>query len=98
MPNASATWSRSCRPTPRTSSCRCTRTTATKSPRREKRMSYKPLFEPPEQQPALTLDDHRRGDLRDGAVYVYDPDIRIAVNVALATDRPLLISGPAGSG
>jgi MoxR-like ATPase len=61
-------------------------------------MTYTPLFEAPEQQPPLTVDDHRRGDLRDGAVYVYNPDIKMAVNVALATDRPLLISGPAGSG
>ena len=38
------------------------------------------------------------GDRRDGKVYVYDDDIVLAVNVALAIRRPLLISGPAGSG
>lgn len=38
------------------------------------------------------------GDRRDGSVYVYAPDIVLAVNVALAVGRPLLISGPPGSG
>ena len=38
------------------------------------------------------------GDRRDGKVYVYDDDIVLAVNVALATGRPLLVSGPPGSG
>jgi len=38
------------------------------------------------------------GDRRDGMVYVYDPEIVLAVNVALAIRRPLLISGPPGSG
>ena len=38
------------------------------------------------------------GDRRDGKVYVYDDDIVLAVNVALAIRRPLLISGPPGSG
>jgi MoxR-like ATPase len=42
------------------------------------------------------------GDRRDGFVYVYgDPkssEIVLAVNVALATGRPLLVRGPSGSG
>jgi MoxR-like ATPase len=38
------------------------------------------------------------GDRRDGKVYVYDDEIVLAVNVALAIRRPLLISGPPGSG
>jgi MoxR-like ATPase len=38
------------------------------------------------------------GDRRDGSVYVYAPEIILAVNVALAVGRPLLISGPPGSG
>jgi MoxR-like ATPase len=38
-------------------------------------------------------------DRRDGAVYVYhDDDIALAVNTALVTGRPLLISGPSGCG
>jgi MoxR-like ATPase len=36
---------------------------------------------------------------RDGDVYVYhDDDVVLAVNVALATQRPLLLNGPSGSG
>ena len=38
------------------------------------------------------------GDRRDGSVYVYSDDIVLAVNVALAVGRPLLVSGPPGSG
>jgi MoxR-like ATPase len=39
------------------------------------------------------------GDQRFGDVYVYHhPDIELAVQVALATERPLLVAGPAGSG
>ena len=41
----------------------------------------------------------KRGqDLRDGSVYVYEDDITLAVRVALATGRPLLLLGPPGSG
>ncbi|MCL4205481.1 MAG: MoxR family ATPase [Pirellulaceae bacterium] len=39
------------------------------------------------------------GDERRGRVYVYhDDDIMLAVNVAWATGRPLLVSGPSGCG
>lgn len=38
------------------------------------------------------------GDRRDGRVYVHDGRIRAAVRVALATGRPLLLRGEAGSG
>ncbi len=39
------------------------------------------------------------GDDRDGKTYVYHrSDIALAVNVALATRRPLLLSGPSGCG
>jgi len=38
------------------------------------------------------------GDRRDGLVYVYDEKIELAVNVALATGRPLLVRGPSGCG
>src|SRR5687767_11401181 len=38
------------------------------------------------------------GDRRDASVYVYDDHIRMAVNVALAAERPLLVTGPPGSG
>lgn len=35
---------------------------------------------------------------RDGSAYVYQPDIILAVNVALATRRPLLVAGAPGAG
>src|SRR5215469_2387146 len=37
-------------------------------------------------------------DLRDGSVYVYEELITLAVRVALAIGRPLLLLGPPGSG
>lgn len=38
------------------------------------------------------------GDRRDGSVYVYSPEIVLAVRVAQATNRPLLIRGGPGNG
>ncbi|MHB9109947.1 MAG: AAA family ATPase [Armatimonadota bacterium] len=38
------------------------------------------------------------GDRRDGKIYRYQPDIKLAVNVAFATGRPLLVLGPSGCG
>ena len=38
------------------------------------------------------------GDSRRAPVYVYTEEIILAVNVALATRRPLLVRGPSGSG
>ncbi len=38
------------------------------------------------------------GDRRDGLVYVYNDKIELAVNVALATGRPMLVRGPSGGG
>jgi MoxR-like ATPase len=38
------------------------------------------------------------GDRRDGQVYVHDAPLRLAVRVAIATARPLLLRGVAGSG
>jgi MoxR-like ATPase len=38
------------------------------------------------------------GDRRDGQVYVYNERIELAVNVSLATGRPLLVRGPSGCG
>jgi len=40
----------------------------------------------------------RKGDQRDGSVYAPTPQIRTAVQVALITGRPLLLSGPPGCG
>jgi MoxR-like ATPase len=61
-------------------------------------MAYAKLFDPPLE--AVLGDPAERGpgDRRDGLVYVYDERTILAVNVALATDRPLLVCGPAGSG
>ncbi len=58
-------------------------------------MAYNPLFSPP---PAKPLTAARPGDRRDGCVYLYTPEITLAVNVALATTRPLLVRGPSGGG
>ena len=38
------------------------------------------------------------GDQRAEPIYVYDEDLILAVNVALATRRPLLVRGPSGAG
>lgn len=64
-------------------------------------MNYYKLFAPPppeEIPPATSASLGPKGDRRDGLDYLYSDDIRIKVNVALATGRPLLVSGPSGSG
>jgi MoxR-like ATPase len=38
------------------------------------------------------------GDRRDGLVYLYSEELELAINIALATKRPLLLRGPSGSG
>ncbi|HEX3528608.1 MAG TPA: MoxR family ATPase [Thermoanaerobaculia bacterium] len=58
-------------------------------------MGYQPIFNPP---PAEPLPADRPGDRRDGSVYLYTPEIELAVNVALAAGRPLLVRGPSGGG
>ena len=61
-------------------------------------MSPLTRFEPtesrliPDQEPAAGR------DVRDGSVYVFTPPTVLAVQVALATGRPLLLGGPPGSG
>jgi MoxR-like ATPase len=47
-------------------------------------------------EPALAPE--RRGDLRDGRVYVVTHEISTAIKVAIVTGRPLLISGAPGCG
>lgn len=71
-------------------------------------MPYEKIFDPDKQAKAIKgttqQDPPRTGDRRDGKVYVYEDtaagvdEIVLAVNVALATCRPLLIYGPPGSG
>lgn len=63
-------------------------------------MNYKKEFDP--DNPVTPVTDKAAtaavGDRRDGAIYVYRDDIVLAVNIALATGRPLLLRGPSGSG
>lgn len=60
---------------------------------------YEPIFDD-RKSPALCrpLASTEIADRAPAAEYVFDDDIRLAVNLALATNRPLLISGPSGSG
>ena len=62
-------------------------------------LSYKPLFDPDDpgdrEIPELRL---KEGDSEADPVYVYTDLIKLAVNVALATGRPLLLRGDPGSG
>lgn len=63
-------------------------------------MDYRKEFDPA---PTVILPAARAhadggGDAQDGAVYVYTDRIVLAVNVALATSRPLLLRGLPGSG
>ena len=65
-------------------------------------MTYKKLFDPKPIGTTSRVDRNSSvapfGDRRDGAVYVYTEKIVLAVNVALATGRLLLVRGPTGSG
>ena len=65
-------------------------------------MSYKKMFDPRPLQ-FVTNDQPEKaslqmGDRQDKNIYVYTEKITLAVNVALATTRPLLVRGPSGSG
>lgn len=63
-------------------------------------MAYKKLFAPDKVLSYAADGDAPAGvgDQREGSVYVYTDEIILAVNVALATRRPLLVRGPSGSG
>jgi MoxR-like ATPase len=54
------------------------------------------MFEapPPEAMPP----GRSRHDRRDGTGYIWNADLELAVNIALATERPLLVRGPSGTG
>src|SRR5262245_38875563 len=76
-----------------------------RSPRRHRDGSGVPMtdyatdFSPQHFRLETSSDATPRGqDVRDGSVYVFDDDITLAVRVALATGRPLLLLGPPGSG
>lgn len=60
---------------------------------------YQPIFDDRERKPLRR--EPKVSEVADRAAaadYVFDDDIRLAVNLALATSRPLLVSGPSGSG
>ncbi|HEX7153096.1 MAG TPA: AAA family ATPase [Thermoanaerobaculia bacterium] len=61
-------------------------------------MAYNRTFQREKPVPENVVPRSKAGDRRDGAVYVYDEKIELAVNVAIATARPLLVGGPSGSG
>jgi MoxR-like ATPase len=62
-------------------------------------LQYVKLFDPKNELPGDDpLPGEGLGDRREDAEYVYTPQIVLAVNVSLATSRPLLVRGPAGSG
>jgi MoxR-like ATPase len=62
-------------------------------------MAYTRLFDPAAAAPLdLSAGGQRLGDQVEQAPYVYEESIVLAINVALATGRPLLISGEPGAG
>ncbi len=65
-------------------------------------MSYKKIFDPKPLAQDLRskdeLEDVYLGDRRDGKIYIYTESLVLAINVALATGRPLLLRGSPGCG
>lgn len=72
-------------------------------------MNYRRLFDPKGEnsknaenkedlRPQEDSGQYHAGDRRDGMLYLYNDDTILAVNVALATGRPLLVTGPPGCG
>jgi MoxR-like ATPase len=62
-------------------------------------MAYTRLFNPDALAPSdLSEGGQRLGDQVEQVPYVYEEPITLAINVALATGRPLLISGEPGAG
>jgi len=60
-------------------------------------MSYTKLFDPDRRVQKATGQEIALGDRAD-VDYVYPPKAVLAINLALATQRPLLVSGPSGCG
>jgi MoxR-like ATPase len=61
-----------------------------------RRLEYRRIFDP---QPVDVRDGASEADLDDASVYVFDDEaLVLAVNVAVAAGRCLLVLGPAGSG
>jgi MoxR-like ATPase len=62
-------------------------------------VTQKKYFDPPAEWTAENAAPHGSIDRRDGSVYVFHaPKLRLAVNVALVTGRPLFVRGGSGSG
>lgn len=63
-------------------------------------LQFKPAFFDPLSRPDAVQDEHGQIAVPGpgGATYVYSPSIVLAVNVALATHRPLLLAGSPGTG
>lgn len=62
-------------------------------------MSYTPLFSPHSSaKKDISTAASTPGDYAPAEVYVYTDEITLALNVALATGRPLLVRGTSGSG
>lgn len=64
----------------------------------EPKFSYKKIFDPGGVHRPKRQDGTEPGDQRSRPVYVYTDEITLAVNVGLATRRPLLVRGPSGTG
>jgi MoxR-like ATPase len=61
-------------------------------------MQYRKTFSPKATETFAEQAKLALGDRRDRSVYVYSDEIVLAVNVALATGRPLMVRGPSGCG
>lgn len=62
-------------------------------------LKYRKTFDPPRMVELSSTESTQAGDQRRRVAYVYgDEKIVLAVNVALATRRPLLVRGPSGTG
>jgi MoxR-like ATPase len=59
---------------------------------------YRKAFDPGSTQTFTEESEVKLADSRDRSIYVYNDEIVLAVNVALATGRPLLVRGPSGCG
>jgi len=59
-------------------------------------MEFKSIFADPAT--ARRLPSGGVGDFRSGTVYLFSPEMELALSAAAATQRPLLVTGPAGCG
>lgn len=65
----------------------------------ENQLNYKALIDlKPVEKDGYDATSNSSGDRRDGAIYCYGDDLKLAVNIAYATGRPLLLMGASGCG